>query len=91
MNIHDVPGDGNCLYNAVLYQMESATLSVDELRQMVAAYLESHSDTYTPSPVMSNSPYNADNEAPDDEDAYIASIPDPETQSRLTFESTSED
>ena len=58
---------------------------------MVADYLESHSEAYInfiPSAVEfgHDNPYNADSEAPNDEDAYIASIPDPEIQSQLTFE-----
>ena len=48
ITIHKVPGDGNCLYNAVLYQLESngVTTTVEYLRQTVANYLEEHADIY---------------------------------------------
>ena len=50
MMIHDVPGDGNCLYWSILYQLIARgayNASVSELREMTAAYLESHSDFYS--------------------------------------------
>ena len=87
-DIHDVPHDGDCLYNAVLYQIKPVTLSVAELREMVADYIDSHSDTYMSfisSSVGSNNAYNADCEAPNDEDDYIASISDSHTRSLLNF------
>ena len=34
--VHDVPGDGNCLLHAVLYQLGTFSGTVDDLRQMVA-------------------------------------------------------
>ena len=90
--IHDVAGDGNCLYNAVLYQLESNDIistTVKNLRQMVATYLNEHADTYMPfvaSPIASDSPYNHDTTAPDAIDGYISTIPDPNTSSILAWE-----
>ena len=49
--IRNVPGDSNCLYNSVLYQLESngvISTTVENLRQMVATYLEEHANLYMP-------------------------------------------
>ena len=68
--IHNVPGDGNCLFNTVLYQLESnvvVTTTVENLRQMVANYLEEHADIYMPiviSPIASDNLYNHDTSTP---------------------------
>ena len=92
LTIHNVAGDGNCLYNAVLYQLNSNGVNistVQTLRHMVATYLNEHADTYMPfvvTPVASDSPYNHDTAAPDAIDAYISSIPDPNTSSLLAWE-----
>ena len=48
--IHDVPGDGNCMYWAILYQLEAngaCNTSISELREMTADYLERHCDFYS--------------------------------------------
>ena len=56
-SIHNVTGD--CNYNAVMYQLESngvVTTTVENLRQMVATYLEENADIYMPfvvSPIAS--------------------------------------
>ena len=90
--IHDVPRDGNCLFSAVLYQLESCGLfssTVEHLRQLVASYLEDHNDFYVNfvhDPILSEDPYNADNEHPNEEDVYIASMSDPTIRSRLRWE-----
>ena len=91
--IHEVPGDGNCLYNAVLYQLESngviTTTTVDNLRQMVATHLQEHSDIYmsfVTSPIASDSPCNHDTAAPDDMDVCISSIPNQNISSFLAWE-----
>ena len=78
--IHNVQGDGNCLYNSVLYQLESngvISTTVENLRQMVASYLEEHANLYMPfvvSPIASDNPYNNDTETPDAMDALISSM-----------------
>ena len=59
-----------------------------KLRQMIANYLESHSDFYHDfmhQPIASNNPYNADTEAPTAEDAYINTIVDPVVQTQLRW------
>ena len=79
LKIHDVPGDGNCLYWSILYQLEArgfCTASVSELREMTATYLENHSDFYSHFVSSPSNPMNADTEAPDDDDAQISLIPD---------------
>ena len=87
--ICDVPGDGNCLYNSILYQLESKgviSTTVENLRQVVALYLEEHANIYMPfvvSPIASDNPYNNDTETPDAMDAFIS---DPETSSVLAYE-----
>ena len=81
--IHDVPGDGNCMYWAVLYQLHAqgaCCASVSELREMTADYLESHSDFYREficESVPSSNPMNADTEPPSGEDAQINLLQDP--------------
>ena len=42
--VHGVPGDGNCLFNAVAYQLESVCAS--DMRQIVAKYLANNSVFY---------------------------------------------
>ena len=87
--IHDVAGDGNCLYNSVLYQLSVTNITVDNLRKMVGTYLRKHADLYMPfvtSPVASSTPYNHDTTAPDSIDTYISSISDPKTSSLLVWE-----
>ena len=85
--VHDVPGDGNCLFSAVAYQLES--VSASEMREIVANHLESNSVFYRDfqaQPVQSGNAYNADTEAPSDQDANIDSIHDIEQQMQLRWE-----
>ena len=75
--IHDVPADGDCLFSAIAYQLDSIGIhSVDKckLRQMVATYLDKHNSFYqnfVVHPAASNNAYNADIEAPTPLNAYI--------------------
>ena len=91
MMIHDVPRDRNCLYWSILYQPKArgaCTASVSELREMTAAYLESHSDVYSyfvGESIPATNPRNADTEAPDDDDAQISLIPDPYERSQARW------
>ena len=40
--VHDVvPGDGNCLFNAIAYQLEF--VNVSEMREIITNHLESNS------------------------------------------------
>ena len=38
--VHDVPGDGNCLYNAVSYQLKSVSISTSEMRDYCKPFRE---------------------------------------------------
>ena len=83
--IYDVPGDGNWLYWSILHQLKTCALNVSELREMTAAYLENHSDFYSHfvcDSIPSCNPMNADTEAPDDDDAQISQISDPQERSQ---------
>ena len=87
--IHDVPGDGNCLFHAVLYQLGTFSGTVDDLRQMVASYLDCHRDFYVnfvPQPVECSDPQNADNEPLDMEDLEIARISDSVLRAQKVWE-----
>ena len=81
--IHDVPYDGNCMFSAVSHQLQTSgvcTVDSNELRQMVADYLEENGALYCDAvsqPVASHDAYNADTEHPTAEDEYISSISDP--------------
>ena len=49
--IHNVAGDGNCLYNSVLYKLQAngiVTTTAQNLREMVATHLSQHAETYMP-------------------------------------------
>ena len=88
--VHNVPGDGNCVYNAVLYQLESngiITTTVENLRQTVANTLEEHADIYMPfviSPIASDHLY--DTSTPDAIDDFISLITVQYTSSVLAYE-----
>ena len=90
--IHNVPYDGNCLFSAVAYQLESAGVCVvdsSELRLLVANHLEDNRAMYCDflsEPVASRDSYNADTEAPSEEDALIATVADPQLQTQLRWE-----
>ena len=89
--VHDVPGDGNCLFNAIAYQLRSLGMTVNntsEFRNVVANNLEENSEFYRDflaQPMASNDSYNADTEAPTEQDAYICTIADPEQQAELRW------
>ena len=85
--VHDVPRDGNCLFNAVVYQLDSVNAS--EMREIVADHLENNSAFYRDflaQPVQTNNAYNADTEAPTDQDVIIDSVHDIEQQMQLRWE-----
>ena len=68
--IHDVPSDGNCMFSAIAYQLQSMGICVDDssaLRRMVANHLDDNVSTYIhfiSQPVASDNAYNADTEPP---------------------------
>ena len=90
--IHDVPYDGNCMFSAIAYQLQSSgicNIESHELRQMVVNYLEANSASYQDfisQPVVSHYSYNADTESPTAEDAYIDTIAHPELHVQLRWE-----
>ena len=91
-SVHDVPYDGNCIFNAVSYQLQTTgecNIDSNELRQKVADHLEANAALYCDflsQPVSSDDGYNADTEPPTAEDEYINSVADPELQMKLRWE-----
>ena len=90
--IHPVPSDGNCMFSAISYQLQSTGVcNVDnnELRQMVADYLEanaaSHCD-FVSQPVACCDAYNTDTETTTAADEYINNVADPQLQIQLKWE-----
>ena len=87
--VNDVPYDGNCMFSAVSYQLQtSGVRNVDsnELRQKVADHLEANAALYhdfLSQPVSFDDSYNADTEQPTAEDEYINSVVDPKLQTKL--------
>ena len=89
--LHDVPADGNCMFSAIVYQLNSIGIHVDShtLRQNVVEYLQANKASYCDfvcQPVETNDGYNADTVAPTKEDMYIASIADPHLQTELRWQ-----
>ena len=90
-SIHDVLYDGNCMFSAVSYQLETSgvcTVDSNELRQKVADHLESNAALYRDflsQPISSDDSYNADTEQPTAEDEYINSVADPQVQTELRW------
>ena len=91
-SIHDVPSDGNCLFSACAYQLQSIghdVVDANSLRQAVCQYLSQFGDFYSDfmhQSVGSSDGNNADNEPLDEEDAYIESITDPVVQQELRYQ-----
>ncbi|XP_064402301.1 uncharacterized protein LOC135348074 [Halichondria panicea] len=88
--IHDVPGDGNCMFSSVSYQLQHLghDVNASTLREMSVDYLTDNGDRYSHfvhQSVDSNDGYNADNEPLDEEDSHIASLADPEEQRLLRW------
>ena len=94
--IHDVLYDGNCMFSAVAYQLNSTSIcdfDSNTLRQTVADYLGANRASYCDflfQPVAQNADssdyYNADTEPQTREDEYINSIADPELQTELRWQ-----
>ena len=88
LSMHDVDRDGDCLLSSLAYQLQALGYDVNTsslyIWQMVASYFNDHSDFYSSfvhKAVASNDGYSADNEAPDEENAYIESVSDLEVWS----------
>ena len=90
--IHHVPYDGNCMFSAISYQLQNTgvcNVDSNELRQMLANYLEANTALYCdfPSqPVISHDDYNADTEPPTAEDEYINIVANPQLQIQLRWQ-----
>ena len=70
--MHDVPGDGDCLFNSIAYQLQHCSLSSDTIRSMLVSHLREnavHYSSFVSStvPASGNNAYNADTEAPDED------------------------
>ena len=92
--VYDVPYDGNCMFSAISHQLKISdvcNVDSDELRKMVANYLEANSAVYccfVSQPVASQDAYNADTEPPTAEDECINNVADPQLQVVLGGKST---
>ena len=89
--VHDVPGDGDCLFNSIAYQLQHCSLSSDTIRNMLVSHLREnavHYSSFVSStvPASGNNAYNADTEAPDEVDTCIALMSDCEEQSQFRWE-----
>ena len=83
--VRDVPRDGNCLFSAVGMQLEDVGIQLGErnLRAELVEHLQSRPYTHGSSHlreyiVVSDDPFNADTEAPTEQDEFISSIEDPD-------------
>ena len=78
--VQDVPRDGNCLFSAVCMQLENVGIQLGEinLRVELVEHLQTH-------PYTHGSAFNADTEAPTEEDEFISSTEDPELQQQLRW------
>ena len=91
--IHDVLYDGNCMFSAIAYQLNSSGIcdfDSNALRQTVAHYLEANRASYCDflcQPVAQNADCNdADTEPPTQEDEFIDNIANPELQTELRWQ-----
>ena len=88
----NVPSDGNCLFSACAYQLQSIgrdVVDASSLRQAVCQHLSRFGEFYSDcvhQPVTSSDEYNADNEPPNEEDVYIESITDTVVQQKLCYQ-----
>ena len=91
--IHNVPFDGDCMFSAISYQLQTNDVcSADSngLRQMAADYLDANAPLYrdflcqlVPS---EDGSYTADTAQPTPEDEFINSVSDPQLQSELRWQ-----
>ncbi|XP_071953105.1 uncharacterized protein [Antedon mediterranea] len=91
MNIVDVPGDGDCMFYCVCYQLERleiTKLNVKELRSCLSKYMVDNADCYRDfvcASVESNGLSNADTEQPAGDDRAISLISDIETRKEIQW------
>ena len=96
--VRDVPRDGNCMFSAVIIQLsgEHSHYTAETLRQTVRQYLgenpyiyaerTSHYRDFLADAVATDDTYNADTEAPNEEDKYTNSIEDPDERAELKWQ-----
>ena len=87
--IHPVPSDGNCMFSAISYQLQSTGVCNVDNNEMVADYLEANAASYCDflsQPVACCDAYNADTETPTTTDEYINNVADPRLQIQLKWE-----
>ena len=73
-NIHDVPADGDCMFSAIAYQLNSSNIL---LRDMAAYYLQSNKEAFCDfvcQPVAHNDGSNADTMAPSKADKPLTAL-----------------
>ena len=89
--IHDVPSDGNCMFHAIAYQLNTRDIcdvDSDLLRDMAVDQLRDNKELYCDfvcQPVGQSDSYNADNVPPTQEDMEIDSASDPQLQAELRW------
>ena len=94
--VRDVPHDGNCLFTAVLTQLQTCGIQHGDvsLREQLVTFLQHHPYThegtshlreFVAAPIVSADSYNADTEVPNNEDVYINSIENVETRQELCW------
>ena len=90
--IHNVPYDGDCMFSAIVYQLNSSGVCDFDskvLRQAVVDYLQANQVRYCDfvcQPVDQHDDYNADTEPITHEDGFISSITDPQLQTELRWQ-----
>ena len=98
--VRNVPGDGHCLFHSVQMQLESLGIHLEHkaMREQLVEYLEDnpythkgscHLRTFLADPVCSAQERNVgkdcDTEPADDEDLFISSIADIDTQQQVRW------
>ena len=90
--IHNMPYDGDCMFSAILYQLNSTGVcdfDSNTLRKAVVDYLQANQARYCDfvcQPVHQHDDYNADTDPITKEDEFINSITDPQLQTELRWQ-----
>ena len=90
--IHNVPYDGDCMFSAIVYQLNSSGVCDFDskvLRQAVVDYLQANQDRYCDfvcQPVDQHDDYYADTDPITQEDEFISSITDLQLQTELRWQ-----
>ena len=89
--IHEVPRDGDCLFNSIVYQLRDNSLNSTSMRNMLVTHIRENALHYigfvsSAVPANNSDMYNADTVTPDDYDGYITLMSDYEEQSQFRWE-----